>query len=261
MSKPLYLAAFIFIFLTTGCVGLDGTVIVPMPAVDQSATTQTAALVFSSPEEAITHYLNGIIQNDPAVILQASAVTEMGEGFNFEHSVERFGGLLPLASSASLLPAAHSYYAELNKAHLASQLLGQARNFSLGLLIGDNVNAPFMAKPTQEQLARIVSDLNPQRLSTITPKMIRLPNEQIMSTPRYLENAASAAITFGADESTERVVLFSFEDADYYTGFQLLRYGDGWKINRQSSPLGNTEPSGVPTSTTEAEFLALTGQE
>lgn len=261
MSKPLYLFTFLFLFLATGCVGLDGTVIMPMPTTDQYASTQSATLVFNSPEEAITHYLNGVIQNDPAIILEASAVTEMGEGFNFEHSVERFGGLLPLASSASLLPAEHAYYAELNKAHLASQLLSQARNFSLGLLIGDNVNAPFMAQPTPEQLARIISDLNPELLSTISPKMISLPNAEIMSTPRYLENAASTATTYGADESTERVVLFSFEDADYYTGFQLLRYGDSWKISRQSSPLGNTEPSGVPISTTEAEFLQLIGQE
>jgi len=62
---------------------------------------------------------------------------------------------------------------------------------------------------------------------------------------------------YGADESTERVALFSFEGQDHYVGFMLLRYGDNWKISRQDSPLAGTNALGVPQKTTPAEFKKL----
>jgi hypothetical protein len=40
-------------------------------------------------------------------------------------------------------------------------------------------------------------------------------------------------------------------------GFQLLRYGDNWKISRANSVLGNTSALGTPQKTTEEEFQEL----
>ena len=66
-----------------------------------------------------------------------------------------------------------------------------------------------------------------------------------MNDARYLENAARLASIYGADESTERVALFSFEGNYYYLGFTLLRYGDNWKISSQTSPLAGTSALGT----------------
>jgi hypothetical protein len=105
--------------------------------------------------------------------------------------------------------------------------------------------------------AAFMKDVDPKRLSGLKLTEMGLPGKTLMSSSKYLDNAARAAVVYGADEETERVALFSFEGNDYYTGFTLLRYGLGWKISSQTSPLANTSALGAPKKITVAEFEAM----
>jgi hypothetical protein len=75
-----------------------------------------------------------------------------------------------------------------------------------------------------------------------------------MNDAKYMENAAKMAKIFGADESTERVVLVSLDQNYYYLGFTLLRYGGNWKISGRNSHLANTDALGTPQKTTAEDF-------
>lgn len=208
---------------------------------------------FKSPEEAVTHYLGGVAQNDVRKIFQASAVNEMGGNFKFAAYAER----LRVINPTYLSPSEYPFYAEINKAQLSSQLLNQVKNLSYSLL-SDEQTGGGIIQADAERVGRFVKDVDPRRLSKLEVRKIDLPNKKVMAEAGYLENAARIAAAYGADESTERVALVSFEQKYYYLGFTLLRYGAGWKIANQVSQLAGTSALGEAQQTTEEEFGRLT---
>lgn len=209
-------------------------------------------VAFKTPEEAVAHYLGGVAQNDVGKILQASAVNEMGGNFKFAVYAER----LRVINPTYLSPAEYPFYAEINKAHLSSQILNQVKNLSYSLLSGEEMEGGII-QADAERVGRFVKDVDPQRLSKLEVRKIDLPNKKVMAEAGYLENAARIAKGYGADESTERVALVSFEQNYYYLGFTLLRYGTNWKIGNQVSQLAGTSPLGAAQQTTEEEFGRL----
>ena len=259
-KKQISILVIFLALFTASCAGVNINISVtpslPKPATKQpiDALPQTAA--FKTPEDAITAYFAGIEQNDPSKILQACAITEMSENFKFDLWTERLGGVMQLATSLS--PSNAPLYVELNKIQLSDQLLRQVRNFAYALLSSEPVDFTVITKVDPERVNKFMADINPKRLAGLAIKKITLPNKTLMQSPKYIENATKSAKVYGADELTERVVLFSFEQSDYVVGFTLLRYGENWKIQQQSSPLGNTNALGTPQKTTEAEFDSKT---
>ena len=220
-----------------------------------TGSDQAADVTFKTPEEAITHYLEGVARNDVRRILQASAINEMSTKFKFDLYAERLRAINP----TYLAPSDYPFYAEINKAHLSSQLLNQVKHLSYSLLSGETLEGTII-QADAERAKRFVKDVDPQRLSKLELKKIGLPNKTVMSDPRYLENAARIASGYGADESTERLALFSFEQNYYYLGFTLLRYGTTWKIGDQVSQLAGTNILGTAQQTTEEEFERMTNK-
>ena len=225
---------------------------------DSKAQTADPAadVTLKTPEEAVTHYLEGVARNDVRRILQASAVNEMSAKFKFDLFAERLGAIDPVRN---LSPAEYPFYSEINKSQLSFQILSHVKNLSYGLLSGEEMDGTIF-KADAERVNRFVKNVDPQRLSRLEVRKISPPNKTVMNDARYLENAARNARIYGADESTERVALFSFEQNYYYVGFTLLRYGTNWKIYSQDSPLANTSPLGTAEKTTEAEFESMTNK-
>ena len=231
-----------------GCSRTDNT----RPASNTQASEQAAGATFKTPEEAINHYLDGVVRNDARKILEASAINEMAGKFRFDLHVERLGAISP----DFLAPADSPLYSEINKAQLSSQILSQVKYFSYSLLSGEKMDGTVF-QADAERANRFIKDVDPKRLSTLAVKKISPPNQTVMNDARYLENSAKNARSFGADESTERLALLSFEQNYYYLGFTLLRYGSSWKIANQASPLANTNPRGVAEKTTEEKFQSM----
>ena len=223
----------------------------PTPIPPTPAPTPVSEAVFNTPEEAITHYFEGIAQADPGHILEACAIDEMGEQFQFDGYVERVGYVLTPQSPA---PADYPLYAEINKMQLSAQMLNRVKLLAYSLLSGEVMadGAPITLDP--DRTTRFMTEVDPARLAGLELKGIGLPDQAIMNSPTYQENAARLAGIYQADELTERVALFSFEQNDYILGFTLLRYGESWKISDQVSPLANTNSLGVPQETTTEAF-------
>jgi hypothetical protein len=218
--------------------------------------TSASDVVFKTPEETITHYFEGVAQADARKILQACAINEMGEKFRFDLYTERMGVLLP---TQSLSPTDYALYVENNKVQLSAQIFNRVRIFAYSLLSSEEVAEGMTIVIDAERTNNFMKDVDPQRLARLEVKKIGLPDKTLMNNARYLENATKIASIYGADESTERVALFLFEQNHYYLGFTLLRYGEDWKISSQVSPLANTNGLGAPQKTTVEEFESMIG--
>jgi hypothetical protein len=219
---------------------------------------QTAGEIFKTPEDTITSYLEGVAENNLQKILQSLAVNEMSENFHFDLYTERVGIFIP---SLSLAPSEYPLYVEANKMKLSGELMGQMKFFVYSLLSTEPVgeSAPIQLDP--ERIKGFIENVDPAKLSSLKIQKIDLANKTTMSTPQYLENAAMIARVFGAEESTERVALFLFEEKYYYVGFTLLRYGESWKISRLTSAMADTNALGIAHSTTPEEFETMIGGE
>lgn len=248
MPRMLSAITLLFVALATaGCATVSVTIDPDRIPLKQSAPQAPAAPepALSTPEDAIDHYLAGIAAGDVAKILAATAIDEMAERFQADLYVERLGGvLMPLLM---LAPADYPYYVAMNKAQQTARILGQVRNFSYSLLSDEDIaSAQAILEVDAERMARFTAAIDPARLAGIAVTEISPPSVPAGSEARYNENVAKIARIYGADEYAERVVVFSFEGSDYLIGFQLLRYGDDWKVMDQSSPLGGTNALGIP---------------
>jgi hypothetical protein len=131
------------------------------------------------------------------------------------------------------------------------------RYFAWSLLSSEDVGSGKTIPMETERTNKFIRDVDPTELAEMEIQKIALSNERIMSDERYQRTSAKLAEIYGADESTERVVLFSFKYNYYYVGFTLLRYGENWKISYQQSPIANTPALGVPEKTTKQEFESM----
>jgi hypothetical protein len=211
---------------------------------------QAGETVFTTPEEAIAHYLEGVAQADIHKILQACAINETGERFRLDLFAERLGAINPLIE---LSPSDYPFYVELNKLGQSSRILGQVRALVYSLLSDEEING-MPVKIDAERVNKFIRDVDPSRLVQLRLLKIGIPKSELMRNDRYRENQERLAAIYGADETTERVALFSFEQDYYVVGFTLLRYGENWKIIYQSSALSGTSFNGIAEKTTLAEF-------
>jgi hypothetical protein len=219
------------------------------------ATDHATPLQFKTPEEAVTAYLEGMAQGDVTRILQACAIDEMTENFKFDRYIDRLKAFQPYQAPG---PDAYPFYKSINKAALAAQILGQVKIVVYALLSTEDVGSGKVLMFDAGKTARFAKDVDPARLSGLKLKQIGMPNKKSMSSATYVANAARTAAVYGADELTERVALFAFEQNDYIAGFTLLRYGTDWKIDTATSAMANISAFGVPLTASEADFATLT---
>ncbi len=224
--------------------GLTGTVITA------TAPIQASQASFKTPEDAVTAYLEGVAQGDLSKILQACAINEMSENFKFDLYIDRLRAFLPFQAPA---PSSYPFYVELNKAQLSAQITGQVRILAYSLLSSVKLDGMTVLMDI-DQATAFMKAVDPKQLAGLAVNQIGLPSKSAMSSTRYQDNAAKLAHVYGADESTERVALFSFGQDYYYVGFSLLRYGDNWKISSQTSPLANVPSTGQAQKTTVQQF-------
>ena len=247
--------AILIVFLaliTAGCSGA-GT---PVTASATPTPAQASDVVFKTPEEAITSYLEGVAQSDIHKISQACAINEMSEKFKFDLYTEWLGGaFMPLQS---LSPTDYPFYVETNKMQLSSQIFTRVKILAYSLLSSEKVaDGVVITGMDAGRISSFMKDIDPKRLSSLGVKEIGLPNKTLMNSAKYQATAAKMASIYGADESTERVALFSFEKNYYELGFTLLRYGENWKISNQVSNLAGTNALGAAQKTTVEEFESM----
>lgn len=213
---------------------------------------------FSTPEEAITFYMQGVAEGDISKIMQACAVNEMSENFRFDLYTE-WVQYLTLMTPA---PSDNPFYKEINKAQFSWQILNQVKNLTYGLLATEKGTVEGRTVPIDAAgTIQFMEEVNPERLAQLQVTMMGVPSPELANHERNQNNWNRIAQVYWADELTERVVLFTFEGDTYLVGFMVLRYGDNWKISSANSVLGNTSVSGAPQPITEEEFQELIGSD
>ena len=257
-TKSIALISVFLGLITTGCL-IGGAASKATGGADSPNTSSaaTTASVFKTPEDAIHFYMEGVAQSDIQKIIQACAINEMSEKFNFKLYVDRLGGVfLPFQSMA---PTDYAINVETNKIQKEAEILNSVRYFTYRLLANDIVadSSSMMSHLDTTKVNSFITEVDPKRLTDIKILEIALPDKTLMSDPKYRETAAKNALIYGADEQTERVALFSFEQNYYYVGFTLFRYGEGWKISALTSSMANIDPLAAVKKTTVDEFDSM----
>lgn len=216
------------------------------------------AIGSTTADEAIREYLAGVAAADARRVLDASAIDEIAEGYRFAESVDRFQAFVP---HVMLAPAEHPFYVEVNRAQRADEIMSQVLMLAYGLLSGESIDGSVLAPVDKAWAETFVAQVDPARLAGIAVMDTRFPQPDLEASERYLENSAALAATYGADELTERLALFTFEGQTYSLGFTLLRYGDSWLVSSQSSPIGGTNTLGTATPMTTQEYESITSGE
>ncbi len=215
---------------------------------------QAGDVTFKTPEDAVTAYMQGVAQGDVNKILQACAVDEMSRNFKFDLYIDRLRAFSPVLAPA---PSDYPLYVDLNKAQMTAQISSQVKILSFSLLSTEQVDTGITIMMDIDGARNFIKAVDPKKLSQLDVKKIATPNKTVMSSTKYQDNATKLAKVYGADESTERVALFSFEQNFYYVGFTILRYGQNWKISSQTSPLSGISSTGAPAKTTEQDFESM----
>jgi len=244
-------------------VGLSGMVQAasPSPAVDPTSSTQASGesttTGFATPEDAVREYLAGVAAGDVSRILAASAVDEASAGFAFPAFIDRLKGFPP----TSLGPSDYPFYAEINRAELTERILRRVQMLAYGLLSGEEIDGGMIAPADRAWAEEFVGKVDPSRLAGLTIEDIRFSVPGLQDDARFLDTMAKMAAVYGADELTERLVLFSLDEQLYDLGFTVARYGDSWKVFDQVASLAGTDPLGTARPTTVEEYQQRTSAE
>jgi hypothetical protein len=225
------------------------------PASSPLASVQGSAAVFPTPEDAIRQYMTGVAEAEVSTILQTCAIDEMSAGFRFDLMAER---LQAFVLQSSVAPAEYPFYADINRTLHSDAVLHQVLMLSYSLLSSEQIDGRTIAPVDKARADTFVTQVDPSRLAGLTVEDIRFPNAKLEHESRYLASAAANASIYGADEQTQRLVLFSFDGKTYDIGFTLLRYGSGWKVSYQDSVLAGTNSLGTAQPTTVEEFDRVT---
>jgi len=244
MGTGRYLLMVLAVAALTFCTGPAAvtSAATPIDLASPPAPSGEPAAGFATPEDAIRAYLSGVAHGDVSGILEACAIDEMSTGFKFDQFVDRIKALMP---ATSLAPSDHPFFAEMDKVILTDRILGQVRMLVYSVLTTEKMDGTVIVPFDKARAQTFASQIDPSRLAGLTIEDIAGPNATFEHDPTYLAHAAQHADMYGADELTERVVIFTLDGKRYGIGFTLLRYGSGWKVSDQSSPLAGTPVLGT----------------
>jgi hypothetical protein len=212
-------------------------------AVPAAAADATPSAAFGTPEDAVTAYLQGVADANIAEVLASVAIDELAAGLDFPAYIDWLQAWVPFIAP---MPATDPFYVEMNRVQQTSLVLGQSRMLIYSLLTTESLDGPVV-KVDAAWAATFQDQIDPARLAGLSVVSVSVPDAELMTSVRYLANAAKQAAIRGADELTERVAVVSLDGQGYLVGFTLMRFGDSWKVASQSSAIAGTSATGAAT--------------
>ncbi len=239
------------ITLTLFAVFISGALI-PAPAMAQSVVDESFRVDekdFATPGDALSHFVASIRANDLTAALQAFAVNEYAEKYDFEAYSTRIGAITPMLQSA---PGQYPMYEQLNRLGLLSQYGGAIRNFVYSFNASIPLDQTFRVT-SPDEIDAFVASVDPARMAglEVVEAYTLAPN-----SAKAIEIMKAQVGPIGADESTEIFILYELDGQYFAGGAHLLRYGDAWKIDLLSSVYARIPASGVVSATSREEFGA-----
>jgi len=233
----------------TGCLILLAACLVISPVWAEDA----AEPGFATPEDAIRHFAGALATGDFDGAIEACAVREQAEGFDFPGYVERFKSHMAVTMPA---PATSDFFRDLNAASTLGSLATQAKVLVYSFFVteglgGQSVSAD-RAYAEGFQQAVDASKLASLKLLRIDP-----PKKSHLWNAHNIQNFDRTARLFGADAMTERIALYDLDGKTFAGGFGLYRFPSGWKICRLASNLAGLPVTGAAQPATLQDYADM----
>lgn len=210
---------------------------------------------FDTPEKAIEYFVSAIAENDLSKAFEACNINEYGEKFDYAAYTESVGAILPAPAVGA--PSEYAMYAELNRYtqanSLSTQIKGFAYSFFTELGIADSTQLE-----SADQASALVDAVDPSKLKGLVIVRMDVPYPNTMNQEETKALFKQYAAMYGADDQTERIVLYELDGKHYCGGFTLLQYGKDWKISLLNSTVANQAAAGAVTEMTEEDYIYLT---
>lgn len=209
---------------------------------------------FATPEEAIGHFCQGLAAQDFQGALEACAISEQAEGFDFPGWVDRMKAHVPLANPA---PATSGLYKELNEAAIAGSFAGQIKMLLYSFFVTAGLEGSSVAPADRAYALEFQEAVAAEQLAGLRLLRVDPPKKAVLESEKNRENFARMAEIYGAQEMTERIVLYELGGRTFLGGFGLYRYGSGWKICRLHSSLAGLSPTGAAVEASPEEYAGM----
>ncbi len=221
----------------------------------QNASFSFPEKEFATPEAAIQYFAESIAKNDVVAALQAYAINQQAELFDFTAMSERLQVVSP---RQMLSPSEFPLYVELNRLVLLSRYAEQLKFFAYSFYYRENeafkdgeLEQTILIQDNPELVSEFIASVNPERLANLTvARTLRF----IATSEKMIKVFQDQAKTVGADDVTELIILYELDGSYYLGGARALRYGKSWKLDGLYSALAGVTGSGTVTKTTQAEF-------
>lgn len=225
-----------------------------------SSGNKTTALTideksFDTPEKVIEYFVSGIAENDLSKAFEACNINEYGEEFDYTAYAERAGAILPAPVIGA--PSEYPMYVELNRYMQANNLCTQIKGFTYSFFSDIDMSGTTVLENT-DQAAEFVEGVDPSKLKSLAIVRMDIPYPNTMNSEETKELFKTQSALYGADNQTERIVLYELDGKQYCGGFTLLQYGSDWKISQINSTVANQAAFGNVTETTEEDYVYLT---
>lgn len=199
-------------------------------------------------EAAIDAFVRVVAAGDYVAAMDLMCATRQVEAFSWEATVERLQAYMPGVMS---MPAPDLYkaYQPINEAIVRGQMARLLYDFLRSFITQESLDGTSFAEVDAQWMAQYVEALNPDRLQGLSVVLVLDPMEGLDSdmARRMADTFAAQAASCGAAEKVERVVLYALDDRYFSGGFSLLRYGEGWYVERLNSILASQDARGTVT--------------
>jgi hypothetical protein len=166
-----------------------------------------------------------------------------GSSFNYDAYSRRLQAMLPVMSPS---PSQSAVFAQLNRISMLSTLSRQVKMMLYSLLTDldeNEMSGQTIANPDDGRISSFINSCDSRKISGLAVLKIKLP-AAVMNDDRARKIAVEQAKCYGADDSTERIVLYKLNESYYWGGVHLFKYGKYWRIDILCSAYANSSPLG-----------------
>lgn len=208
------------------------------------------SFAYTTPEDAVAAYIDGVTERDMEAVLASTAIDNMSKGYDFVSQVDRIESMSILIP----MPKDEELFNEINKLSFEARIAGQVKILIYGLMTTNEFIDGKIVKMDAAGASELATVFRADRLKNIKLVKVGIPSPAVLNSERYQVMAVQMSKIYGAETSTERVALISFEGLNFALGFSLVRYGDDWLVRSQDSPIGGFVATGLPKRMTPEEF-------
>jgi hypothetical protein len=184
---------------------------------------------FETPEAAIKHFVERLAANDLAGAFESCNINEM-DRFDFKAFTKRLQAMVPVTSPA---PSQSLVLLQINRISQLGFLARQTKLMIYCLLTDLNeneLNGQMIDNPDDKRISSFIDSCDSQKLAGLTVVKIKLASH-FMKEESARKIFIEQAQTYGADDATERIILYKLNESYYLGGMRLLKYGRYWRID------------------------------